>query len=352
MQIAFSLEPADDSFSKQYYIINQIVAEWLKKNQDHQFYIIAYGQIKKEEPASRPGLHFINLPVNSKLPFYRWRCRIQLDSFIKKTGAVILIAFNSSLSRRNNLLQYSFITHPPLQKIKLLRPAKAIIVLSQLLKQRLQKDYPIQEEKISVIYGGTGHVTSLSDEEKILVKEIFSEGKEYFLCFINSIQPENIIQLLKAFSVFKKRQKTNMRLALVGKPDGEEEKFDLLVKTYKYKDDIIVLKDVSKVEQLRLVGSAYAVISIDTHKWDMLSELDVFGAEVPVIANSSSVLNEADKEAALYFDLTDTNDIADKLMLIYKDESLRSKLIQKGNRLIGQYNWALAAESVWQLITK
>ncbi|MEI9807188.1 MAG: hypothetical protein WDO16_04480 [Bacteroidota bacterium] len=41
-------------------------------------------------------------------------------------------------------------------------------------------------------------------------------------------------------------------------------------------------------------------------------------------------MQEMAKEAALYVKPGDHTDIADKMMMLYKDENLRSLLIQKG----------------------
>ena len=41
-------------------------------------------------------------------------------------------------------------------------------------------------------------------------------------------------------------------------------------------------------------------------------------------------------------------DIADKMMLLYKDENLRKEMIQKGKQVIKEYNWDNTAALLWQ----
>jgi glycosyltransferase involved in cell wall biosynthesis len=44
--------------------------------------------------------------------------------------------------------------------------------------------------------------------------------------------------------------------------------------------------------------------------------------------------------------------MAEKLMLIYKDEELRKSLIQKGKAIAKKYSWKKSAELLWECIIK
>ena len=61
--------------------------------------------------------------------------------------------------------------------------------------------------------------------------------------------------------------------------------------------------------------------------------LEAMQCDVPVITPSDSAMQEIAKDAALYADANNHTDIADKMMLLYKDENLRKELIQKGRQL-------------------
>jgi glycosyltransferase involved in cell wall biosynthesis len=80
--------------------------------------------------------------------------------------------------------------------------------------------------------------------------------------------------------------------------------------------------------------------------------LEAMRCEVPVITSANSSMQEITHDAALYCDPSNYNDIADKMMLLYKDENLRKKLIQKGKEVIDQFNWERTAEILWQSILK
>jgi glycosyltransferase involved in cell wall biosynthesis len=63
-------------------------------------------------------------------------------------------------------------------------------------------------------------------------------------------------------------------------------------------------------------------------------------------------MQETAKDAALYADANDHHAIAEKMMLLYKDENLCKELIQKGKQVIQYYSWDKTAELLWQSIQK
>ncbi|HRF18978.1 MAG TPA: hypothetical protein PK977_12465, partial [Chitinophagaceae bacterium] len=63
-------------------------------------------------------------------------------------------------------------------------------------------------------------------------------------------------------------------------------------------------------------------------------------------------MQEIANEAALYAKPESPADIAEKMMLLYKDEKLRSQLIEKGRVVVKQYSWEQSAERLWQSIEK
>ena len=61
-------------------------------------------------------------------------------------------------------------------------------------------------------------------------------------------------------------------------------------------------------------------------------------------------MEEIAGEAALYADPNSPEEIAEQMKRLYKDENLRSRLIEAGNAIKGKYNWQKTADEVWQLI--
>ena len=70
----------------------------------------------------------------------------------------------------------------------------------------------------------------------------------------------------------------------------------------------------------------------------------------PVLTSSTSAMEEITGRNALYFNPEDFNDIADKMMMIYKDEDKRNQLIEKGKEIAANYSWKKSADLLWKAV--
>ncbi|MBD0368451.1 MAG: glycosyltransferase family 4 protein, partial [Flavisolibacter sp.] len=184
------------------------------------------------------------------------------------------------------------------------------------------------------------------------VKEKYTEGKEYFI-YVGAIHlQKNIINLLKAFSIFKKRQRSSMKLVLCGRLVWKNDAFFQLLKTYKYRNDVLVTGYIAEAELAHLIGSAYALVYPSLFEGFGMPVLEALQCRVPVLTSAHSAMQEISNTAALYFDAADPASMADQLMLIYKDEDLRRTLIEKGRSVAKKYSWQRTAELMWACIEK
>jgi hypothetical protein len=59
-------------------------------------------------------------------------------------------------------------------------------------------------------------VRALPEEEREKLKEVIAGGGEYFFADVTGARKSKVMNLLRAFSLFKKRQRSNMKLVLAG----------------------------------------------------------------------------------------------------------------------------------------
>lgn len=252
-----------------------------------------------------------------------------------------------SLIPKSHLLYYKRYTP------KMLAKAKAITTASAFSKNDIIDQYGVSADKINVVYNAAKEIfVPLTDEEKQATKAKYTGGKEYFI-YAGAIHPrKNLVNLLKAFSLFKKRQQSSMKLVLTGRLAWKYDSFVKNLKTYKYRDDVVMTGYVGEEEIKKLIGSAYAMVYPSLFEGFGVPVLEAMQSDVPVITSLNSSMQEIAKEAALYADPESPADIAEKMMLLYKDEKLRSQLIEKGRLNSREYNWNQAAEHLWQSIEK
>ena len=252
-----------------------------------------------------------------------------------------------SLIPKSHLLYYKRYTP------KMLAKAKAITTASAFSKNDIIDQYGVSADKINVVYNAAKEIFEpLTDEEKQATKAKYTGRKEYFI-YAGAIHPrKNLVNLLKAFSLFKKRQQSSMKLVLTGRLAWKYDSFVKNLKTYKYRDDVVMTGYVGEEEIKKLIGSAYAMVYPSLFEGFGVPVLEAMQSDVPVITSLNSSMQEIAKEAALYADPESPADIAEKMMLLYKDEKLRNQLIEKGRLNSREYNWNRAAEHLWQSIEK
>ncbi len=236
---------------------------------------------------------------------------------------------------------------------KFLSKAKAIITTSQFLKQETVDNYIIPASKIDVAYKcACEYFAPVNGQQKDISKENYSEGKEYFL-YSGTIAPDtNLIILLKAFSFFKKRQKSNMQLLIASKTSASDKEFVKSLSSFKYRNEVKLLENLPIKTMALITASAYAMVY--TSIFESLSEsvLEAMQSDVPVIASNTNTIAEICNDAVLYTNPNDFNDIADKMMMLFKDEDKRNQLIIKGRQQAALYNWDKTAAAVWETIKK
>jgi glycosyltransferase involved in cell wall biosynthesis len=236
---------------------------------------------------------------------------------------------------------------------KFLKKAKRIATVSGFTRKDIVKQYRIDESKIDIVFSAAKEIFHpLSREEKTAVKENFTGGKEYFI-YAGAIQPrKNLVNLLKAFSVFKKWQQSDWKLVLTGRVAWKNEAFIKLLKTFKYREDVILTGYVPETDLVNLLGSAYALVYPSYFEGFGVPVLEAIRAGIPPLTSAGSSMEEIAGEAALYFDPSDHKDIAEKMMRIYKDEPLRNQLIENGKKIVNDYSWDRTAELLWHSIER
>jgi glycosyltransferase involved in cell wall biosynthesis len=148
------------------------------------------------------------------------------------------------------------------------------------------------------------------------------------------------MDLLKAFSLFKKRQLSNMKLVLSGV--GAIEKLD----SYKYRQDVCLYPERSGGQ----MEGAYAVIHLPHASDPGIALLNAWRAGVPVITSSAEGL--ASGEIVLRVGANDPASLADGLKSLYKDEAFRKELIGKGMLHAAGLSVHQTVAAIWGVLGK
>jgi glycosyltransferase involved in cell wall biosynthesis len=236
---------------------------------------------------------------------------------------------------------------------KFIKKANVIATVSEYSKQDIIQHYKTPGEKIMNVSSAAKSIfTPIDWQEREVIKERYAAGNEYFV-FVGGIHPrKNLMNLLKAFSIFKKWQKTNMKLLVVGKKSWMYQDTIDKLKTYKYRDEVIMLDYLPEEVLAKIVAAAYGLVYPSFFEGFGVPILEAMQCEVPVLTSSTSSMMEVGGNAVLYADPSNPQAIADNMKTIFKDEQLRSRLIEAGKQQALQFSWHKTAAAMWQCIEK
>lgn len=299
---------------------------------------------------------------------FRWWFDVKIPLALKKYKADVFVSPDGFCSLITKVPQVvvihdlAFIHHPKfiptIHRIfykrytpLFLKKASVVATVSEFSKNDIIDQYHVDEQKIINVSSAAKTIFQPVEwDEKEAIKTEYADGCEYFV-FVGGIHPrKNLLNLLKAFSLFKKRQRSNMKLLVAGRMAWDYDKITEKMETYKFRQDVKLLGYMGEAALAKLVAAAYALVFPSYFEGFGVPILEAMQSHVPVITSNTSSMTEIGEEAALYADPTDAADIADQMKRIFTNENLRSQLVEKGKLVAAKYSWQRTSELMWQAI--
>lgn len=369
MKIAINTRELSDDFrAGNGYFVYETMKRIAKSHPEHEFILLSDRPLNNAFQFGNNVKKVIAGPSANHPLLWRWWYNIKVPAILRKYKADVFVSCDGCCSLATTIPQYLVVPGLPflyssslLKKSQLLyykrnmqhflKKAKSIAILSEFIKNDLLKNYQVNEKGITVLNCAVNDIFQPADDEmKKQVKEKYTSGKEFFV-YAGEIHPgKNVLNLLKAFSLFKKKQKTGMKLVFAGNFVRGSKIFSQSISTYKYREDVIITGHIDEEALAGIISSAYAMVYPVVGDGFAFSVLAAIKSGVPVITSAPSSMQEIAGDAALYTNVTSINEIAEKMMLVYKDENLRNKLILNGKKYAENFDWDKTAALLWQSI--
>lgn len=231
--------------------------------------------------------------------------------------------------------------------------ADRIVTVSEYSKKDMHELYGIPLDKIDVACNGVHDAYQPLDwKEKEAVKKQYTDGCEYFV-FAGALHPrKNIVNLLKAFIAFKKMQRSDMKLVLIGRFAWKYEEVLEMKENMPFKEDVIWVGYKNVDELSKILGGAYALAYPSLFEGFGIPILEALKCGIPAIVSNTSSMPEVAGDAALLVNPEDPKDIAGKMEMLYKDEALKAKLVAAAPEQVKKFTWDKAADVLWESMMK
>ena len=220
--------------------------------------------------------------------------------------------------------------------------ADIIITVSDFSKQEIQKYLSIPANKIQVVYGGVDLERFNANYQNVQIDQVkkkYGIRKDYFL-YLGTLEPrKNIVKLIEAYSLFKKKNKDAPVLVIAGKKGWQYEEILQAGKRLGIEESVIFTGYIEDDEAPLLLCGAVSFVFPSIYEGFGLPVLEAMACDIPVIAADAASLPEVVGEAGLLVDPYSTESIADAMQKIWENTTLRQELCAKGRNRVKKFTW-------------
>ncbi|MGP1458431.1 MAG: glycosyltransferase family 4 protein [Treponema sp.] len=259
----------------------------------------------------------------------------------------------------NTVLSSSVEGNPDwIQKLQIKRglyKVQRIIAASEFIREDLVK-HGVPAEKIEVVYNGIDHkifypVIHL-DAEVVNVKP-FAIKRPYFIYASRLSSPEKKhIELIKAFSLFKERTGLPHRLVLAGAEGAYSSEIHKAAFESSAASDIFLTGYFPHENFPALYAGAAACIFPSVNEGVALPVLEAMAVGVPVLCSSAGAIPEMGRDAALYFNSDNIEEIESAMEKIVSDKELRASMSQKGMERAAAFSWETTVKKTFETLSR
>ncbi len=341
-----------------------------KQHPEHQFFFL-FDRSYSEDFIFASNVTPVILKPQSRHPilWYIW-FEWAVKKFLKKHNIDIFVSPDGYLSLKTNIPQLAVIHdinfhHTPkglpvttswyLNRYfpKFAHKAKRIVTVSQFSKNDIVDCYEIDKNKIDVVYNGANNAFSpLSAEDVQKVREKIAEGMPYFV-FVGAFNPrKNLDGLINAYTIFRSKVNSSIKLVLVGEPMFKTKAIKDAYNNCPFKNDIIFTGRQEVNELRNIIGASFAMIYPSLFEGFGIPVLEAIKCEVPLAVSNTTAIPEVAGDAAIYFDPSNTESIANSMVELFNNEPLRNKLVESAKSQSQKFNWDFSAAKLYESILK
>jgi glycosyltransferase involved in cell wall biosynthesis len=237
------------------------------------------------------------------------------------------------------------------------RRAARIITISEFTGQELVEAYGIDPSRIAITPLGVDHAMYRPIQDAAAIEACLSRhrvARPFFVTIGRMEAKKNIVNLIRAFTEFKKRRGVGdpYQLVLVGVPGFGYEEIKRAIASSTAKSHILELGYVPETDIPLLLNAAEALIHPSWYEGFGLPPVQAMASGCPVLSSTAASLPEViGKDNAIFFAPDHMEAMIQAMERIASDADLRARLREAGIARAATYTWENTARMTLPVLT-
>lgn len=230
-----------------------------------------------------------------------------------------------------------------------IKKSKKVITVSNYEKDRINKYFNFNDNRLTAIYNGVGqHFKHITDESVLKeIKDKYGLPEKFFFFLGNTDPKKNTKGVLEAFGHFNRRSNKEYTLVMLDYDEQELQKLLQSISMPEIREQIHLLGYVPNTELPAIINQCEIFLYPSLRESFGIPILEGMACGVPVItSNTSSMPEVAGKGAALIIDPHNPQEITAAIETLVDDKQLAKLLAEKGILRAKNFSWKAMSENV------
>jgi len=235
-----------------------------------------------------------------------------------KYGAYMRFLLRQAVKRANKIISVSYHTREDLIKILKVSPEK-IVVIHEAPSPNFR---PIEHTKV-----------------RTLLKERYGITQKY-IYHLGNIEPrKNLIVLLEAFTRVCREYGSEYQLVVSGQKGWLIRSLSQFLKNYPNRDQVLFTGYVPVEDLPFFMNGAELFVFPSLYEGFGLPVLEAMSCGIPVVSSNRSSIPEIVGSAGVLIDPTNTQELADQIIVLLRNEAERNRLSLLGKEQAARFSW-------------
>lgn len=217
--------------------------------------------------------------------------------------------------------------------------SNVVITITNFCANEIRRIFNVKNKRFEIIHNSPGILPIKNNVHKNT-----ATNYSYLFYLGNFRSYKNVQTLIKGYAHFQKSTKSNVFLVIAGNDDYAV--ISDLIEQLHMKNHIHFFRRPTDEEVDNLYRNAKAFVFPSLFEGFGIPPLEAMSYGIPVLISNAEALVEISGDAALVFDKTSHEDLANKIEQILNDKELRIKLVQRGYECAGRYTWENSAKQL------